>query len=151
MNATKNLILLVISVFILIQESNAIVIINDGHWRGEFQAQEYGFLFYSKGSWIQTWVNVGRETILTFSDDYDPVVTSVASNSLEVKYDGCGYWPLSGGADCSDIISFETRSKFISKGPLMLINNNHAIVERIQCASGNTIDPITMTFSYDNN
>jgi hypothetical protein len=87
---------------------NASIIINDtGNWSGEIQAQESGFFTYSNGTWTQTGVNTGSETIWTFLDDYSPEISSSGSNTVECEYESVG-WVWTGGPDVSDTIDFDT-------------------------------------------
>lgn len=97
------------------------VIINDtGDWKGEIQAEEVGFLVYNVGLWTQYGANFHPgEYILSFADDFSPVITNEGINYVTCTYDQVGWiWPY-GGPTVSDTIAFETRKLIISKTEIL--------------------------------
>mgnify|MGYP000963947309 CR=1 FL=1 len=101
------------------------VIINDtGAWNGEIQANEEGFLVYNMGMWTQYGVNFhSGETILTFADDFSPVITNVGTNYVTCTYNQVGWiWPY-GGPTLEETISFETRNLVISVSSTLQSNS----------------------------
>lgn len=110
---------LMFSVFIYTQDVNIIstgrVIINDtGSWHGEFKAEEHGFFIYMSATWKQRGANNNDEFILTFLDDYTPVITKSGMNTLTCEYMDIGWvWPNI-GTTVSDSIDFQTAKMIFS-------------------------------------
>lgn len=104
---------LIISYYIIFAFCNTYampVIINDtGKWSGEIQAKEEGFLVYNVGMWTQNGANFhSGETILTFADDFSPVIANEGINHVTCTYDQVGWiWPY-GGPTLEETITFKT-------------------------------------------
>ncbi len=74
------------------------VIINDtGDWDGEIKADERGFLVYDNGIWIQRGANYKDEVILSFFDDFSPLIAGSGLNIVTCTYNDIGWiWPTPG-------------------------------------------------------
>ncbi len=74
------------------------VIINDtGDWDGEIKADEQGFLVYDNGMWTQRGANYKDEIILSFLDDFSPLISGSGMNNIMCAYYDIGWiWPTTG-------------------------------------------------------